>query len=103
MGPWTESNIVERNLVASEIDMLDLDRSPTSWTVVGKIDMLDLDRGPTSWTVVGKIDMLDLDSLTGPFVAFFVTLPFESGGGSARGFRFHIEATFQEGKASLFD
>ena len=47
--------------------------------VAGKIDKLNLDAGPTS--------------LTGPFVAFFVTLPFEPGG-SPRGFGFDIVATF---------
>lgn len=62
--------------------------------------MLDLD-SLTSWTVAREIDILDLGSLTGPFLAFFVALPFETSG-RARGFRFYIEATFQEGKASLF-
>lgn len=47
--------------------------------------------------VVSKIDMLDLDgsptSLTGPFVAFFLAFPFDSGG-STRRFGLDVEATF---------
>ena len=73
-----------------------------STLVVCEIDVLDLDRRTALLTVVGEIDVLDLDSLTGPFVAFvFVTLSFEVSGGSARGFGFDVEATFEEGEASL--
>ena len=58
-------------LVVSEIDVLDLDWTSTSWTVVGKIDVFGFDGSATS--------------LAGSLVAFFfVTFPFESVGGSAR-------------------
>lgn len=61
--------------------------------------LLDID------LVVSEIHVLDLDgsstSLTRPFVAFFVTLPFDSSM-SARRFRFDIEATFQKSKPSLY-
>lgn len=72
--------------------------------VIRKIDMFDLDRRPTSWTLIREIDMLDLDALTGPVLLFAViTFPFQVSSGGVRGFGFDAVATFEEGETSLIN